>query len=114
MNKITLVKEARNKAIDRQFKDNPLLEVGWEIVTLSDPCGLFCVLTPSILMLRLFDDHIGSIYYEHLDELFDVSRMCERIELDASLSLEPSEWCDLLESAVIHKMLDAPLVRSVF
>ena len=111
MNEITPSQEARNKARDRQFKDNPLLRNEWEIATLSDHCDLYCVLTPSILMIRLFDDDLGSIVYEHVNELFDVYRMCERIELDAGLVIEPFQWCGLLESAVIHNQLDVPLVN---
>ena len=110
MNEMTPAQEARNKARDRQFEDNPLLVNEWEIATLSDHCDLYCVLTRSTLMLRLFDDNIGSIYYEHVDELFDVFRMCERIEHDTGLCLEPFQWCGLLESAVIHNQLDVPLV----
>jgi hypothetical protein len=104
MNKITLVNEARNKGKDGQFKDNSLLGNEWEIATLSDHCDLYCVLTRSNLMIRLYDEHDGSIYYEDVDELFDTSRMCKRIEHDTGLCLEPFQWCDLLESAVIHKM----------
>ena len=114
MNEITPSQEARNKDGDRQFKDNPLLRNEWEIVTLSDHCDLYCVLTPSILMIRLFDDALDSIHYEHVNELFDVSRMCEQIKLDAGLNIQPFQWYGLLESAVIYNPPGVPLVRSVF
>lgn len=81
-------------------KDNPLLRYEWEIATLSDHCDLYCVLTRSLLMIRLYDDDLGSLNYEHVNELFDVSRMCEQIKLDAGLIIEPFQWCGLLKSAV--------------
>jgi hypothetical protein len=112
MNKITLVEEVRKKGRDGQF--NSLLGNEWEIATLSDHCDLFCVLTRSSLMIRLYDENLGSVYYEHVDELFDTSRICEQIEHDTGLCLEPFQWCDLLESIVIHNPPDVTHVRSVF
>ena len=111
MNEITPAQEAQNEVRDEQFKSNPLLQNEWEIATLWDGCELYCVLTPSTLMIRLYNDDLGSIHYEHVNELFDASRMCERLEVETGPCLEPAQWCSLLESAVIHYLPDVPHVN---
>ena len=75
-------------------KDNPLLRYEWEIATLADHCGLYCVLTRSMLMIRRYDDHLGSVDYEHLNELFDAPRMCDEIERDTGLIITRFQWGD--------------------
>lgn len=91
------------------YGENQLQEVDWEIVSLSDGCALFCIVTRTQLMMRLYSDSIGCLEMSDYTELFDVDVMCQRIENEFGLSLDSYQWSEILESAVIHTFqLDTP------
>ncbi len=91
------------------FDENLLHTENWETASLSDSCDLFCIVTRTQLMMRLYDESIGCLEFSDYTELFDVEVMVQRIENEAGLILDPQQWSEILASAEIHTFqLDTP------
>ena len=74
----------------------------WTVIVLYDGGDLICTLTRTCVTLQVYMAVDSRIPYQNTEELLDAETMCNRIEEEGGLVLEPDDWLRLLDSASIH------------